>query len=267
LTVLSEGQLWGWTSAQIVTPLLVSLALLPWWLRHELRGSLPLVDLRQLKLPAVLTADLSGFLISASLYLFIPSVVEIVQAPPHIGYGFGESVVVAAMTLIPLSLGTVIASRGLAFASRRFGTNALIPSGSMIIGAAMLFFALAHGGLWEAFAVMVVAGVGVGFTFGAMPTFIVRAVEPSETGSALGLYQVIRSAGLVLGAALGAALLAAFTPPHATYPSFNGFRASLLVAAFFCVLTAVVSFALTRRLNWATRGPKPAQEPVPISSP
>ena len=36
---------------------------------------------------------------------------------------------------------------------------------------------------------------GVGFTFAAMPGFIVRAVPPSETGSATGFYQVLRNIG------------------------------------------------------------------------
>ena len=38
-----------------------------------------------------------------------------------------------------------------------------------------------------------------------MPGFIVRAVPPSETGSAMGFYQVLRSIGLSVGSALAAA--------------------------------------------------------------
>ena len=36
---------------------------------------------------------------------------------------------------------------------------------------------------------------GIGFTFAAMPGFIVRAVPQRETGSATGFYQVLRSIG------------------------------------------------------------------------
>ena len=39
-----------------------------------------------------------------------------------------------------------------------------------------IFFALSHSSVWEAFVAVGVAGLGIGFTFAAMPGFIVRAV-------------------------------------------------------------------------------------------
>jgi MFS family permease len=77
-----------------------------------------------------------------------------------------------------------------------------------------------------------------------MPGFIVRAVPPSETGSAMGFYQVLRSIGLSLGSALAAAVLAAYTHSRHTYPSFDGFRVTLIVAATLCVMTALLSYLL-----------------------
>ena len=111
IVVLSEGETWGWASVQVIVLLLASLLLLGFWARYELRLHEPLVDLRQARNRMVLTADLAGLIISLTMYLFLPIVVEFVQVPKSEGFGFGASVVVAGCVLIPLSVGTLAASR------------------------------------------------------------------------------------------------------------------------------------------------------------
>ncbi len=91
-------------------------------------------------------------------------------------------------------------------------------------------------------------GLAVGFTTGAMPGFIVRAVAGSETGSATGFYQVVRSIGLTLGSAVSAAVLMAHTPRGQALPNVSGFQDTLLIAAGICVATAVLSFVLPGRM-------------------
>jgi len=80
-----------------------------------------------------------------------------------------------------------------------------------------------------------------------MPGFIVRAVTPSETGSATGFYQVVRSIGLTVGSALAAAVLLAHTRHGQALPDVDGFTVALIIAAALCLVTAVVSFALPGR--------------------
>ena len=121
----------------------------------------------------------------------------------------------------------------------------MIPLGSMVFALSTLFFALEHRALWEAFVAAGFAGIGIGFTFAAMPGFIVRAVPPSETGSATGFYQVLRSIGLSVGSALAAAVLTAYTHAGQTNPSIGGFRVTLLVASRVVRRrTAVLSYVL-----------------------
>jgi MFS family permease len=184
-----------------------------------------------------------------AIYLFTPIVVEFVQIPVDHGYGFGASVVVSGLVFLPLSVGTVVASRCLPFYERRFGTRSMIPLGSVIFAISTLFFALEHRALWEAFVSVGFAGFGVGFTFAAMPGFIVRAVPPGETGSATGFYQVLRSIGLSLGSALAAAVLTAYTLEGHTFPTEQGFRVALLVASGLCLATAVISYLLPGRAD------------------
>ena len=244
LVVLSEGGRWGWTSPTSLAVIAASVVSLAVWIRHELRQEDPLVDLRQIRNRSVLTADISGFLMCVAMYLFIPIVLEFVQVPAVDGFGFGASVIVSSLVFLPLSVGTFSASRFLGLYERNFGTRTMIPVGALIFAVSTMFFALAHGALWEAFAASGFAGLGVGLTFAAMPGFIVRAVPRSETGSATGFYQVLRNVGLSVGSALGAAILSSFTHPGHTFPSVGGFHAALLVASSLCLATAVISYLL-----------------------
>jgi MFS family permease len=192
-------------------------------------------------------ADVSGFLIAVAMYLFLPIVVEFVQIPVRSGYGFGASILVSGLVLVPLSMGSFVASRFLVPYQRRFGTKSMIPLGSLAFAASALFFALEHRSLWEAFVAAGMAGVGIGFTFAAMPGFIVRAVPLGETGSATGFYQVLRSIGLSVGSALAAAILTANTPAGRITPTLGGFHLTLLVAASLGVAAAVLSYVLPGR--------------------
>ena len=247
ILALSEGESWGWTSAPVLGGLIGSFALLALWARYELRARDPLVDLRQARNRLVLTADISGLIMSLTMYLFLPIVVEFVQVPSSNGFGFGASVVVAGCVLIPLSVGTFTASRIGPLYERRFGRRTMIPLGSTLFAVCMALFAFEHTALWEAFLVMGIAGIGCGFTFAAMPGFIISAVDAKDTGSAMGFYQVLRSVGLTIGSAVSGVTLAAYTRPGSDYPDVGGFRTALLMGAVLCAGVAIMSYVLPGR--------------------
>jgi MFS family permease len=246
--VLSEGGGWGWTSPASLVIIAFSIAMMWIWIGHELRITDPLIDVRQVRNRSVLTADASAFLIATAMYLFLPIVIEFVQIPATHGYGFGSSILVSGLVFVPLSVGSFLASRCLTAYTKRFGVRSMIPFGSLIFAVSTLFFTLAHGALWEAFVAAGIAGLGIGFTFAAMPGFVVRAVPASETGSAMGFYQVVRSIGLSLGSALAAAVLISYTARGHVYPTYEGFRVTLIIATALCVLTALLSYVLPGKL-------------------
>src|SRR6202453_666574 len=262
--VLSEGGGWGWASARSLGVVAASVVLLAVWIPFELRVAEPLIDLRQVRNRSVLTADVSGFLISIAMYLLLPIIVEFVQIPRSAGFGFAASLIVSGLVLLPLSVGSFVASRLLVVYERRFGTRSMIPLGSLVFALAALFFSLEHSALWEAFVTVAVCGLGVGFTTGAMPGFIVRAVTQSETGSATGFYQVGRSIGMTVGSALSAAVLMAHTRHGQALPDVDGFKAALIIAAALCLATGVVSFVLPgREAELGGAGLAAGEEPLP----
>jgi predicted MFS family arabinose efflux permease len=130
--------------------------------------------------------------------------------------------VVSGLVLLPLSAGSSVSNRFLVVHERRFGPRTMIPLGSVVFAVVALFFAFEHSALWKAFVTVAICGLAVRFTTGAMPGFIVRAVAPSETGSATGFYQVVRSIGQTVGSALTAAVLMSHTPHGQALPDVGG---------------------------------------------
>ena len=231
LAVLGEGRSGG-------------VVLLVFWCIYELRRHDPLVDLRHSTHRAVITSDVSGFLISMAMYLFIPVVVEYVQIPRSAGYGFGSSIFTSGLLLVPLSAGTFTASRFVPLIVRHFNARITVPLRAVFFAIAALTFSYEHRSLWEAFVAVGIAGLGAGLTFAAMPGYIVRATPPADTGAALGFYQLLRSVGLSIGSAVAGAILAHDTLAGAALPTQSGFLTTLNVAAGLLLVAAIMSYLL-----------------------
>jgi MFS family permease len=243
LLAIGQGERWGWGSPAVIGLFVAAAAILALWVVLQLRRETPLVDLRQLRHRAVLTADLVAVMLGVTLYMFLTVVTEFVQATD---YGFEASTLVAGLCLLPFSVVSLLASRAMIPLLRAFGTTLMLVGGSLAISASGVFFALAHDALWQAFVAMGVLGVGFGLTFAAIPGLIARAVPDEEVGSALGFYQVIRAVGFSIGSALTATILAVHTPAGALAPSEDGFLTALWVGAAVCAAAAVVSAVLAR---------------------
>jgi MFS family permease len=221
--------------------------LLAWWWVHELRVAHPLVDLRLVKDRTVLTADVTGLLAGLGMYVMMSMVIRYVQTPPGTGYGFGSSVVVAGLVLLPFSLLSVTASRLAPAVGHRFGQRAVLPLGCVVFLVAEVLFVLDRGALWQLFVVMGLAGLGVGCTFAALPGLIVSSVPPHETGSAMSFNQVLRYIGYSTGSALSATVLEAHTPAGSPYPTDRGYTVAALIGIAVLVVAAVLSAVLPAR--------------------
>ena len=247
LLALSRGEQWGWTSARTLTLLPVSIALAVAWVFHELRTPHPLVELRLVRNESVLAADATAVLAGVGMYLLLATVVRFVQTPPSAGYGFGASVVVAGLVLLPFSMASVLSSRLAAFIARRISPLAVLPTGCGIFVLAMLEFALARGDMLHVVIAMTIAGLGVGCTFAAMPGLIVRSVPPHETGSAMSFNQVLRYVGYSTGSALSATILEMHTPVGAALPTDRGYGAIAWVGCGLWIASGIVSYVVPKR--------------------
>jgi MFS family permease len=245
--LLALGQSEVWSDGLVLGLVVGSTALLASWVVHELQTAHPLVDLRLVKDRTVLTADLTGLFAGVGMYALMSMVIRFAQTPTSAGYGFGSSIVVSGLLLLPLSLMSMTASRIAPLLARRFGQRAVLPIGCGIFIAANLLFALERGHLWEALVVMALAGLGVGCTFAALPALIVGSVPAHETGSAMSFNQVLRYVGYSTGSALSATVLEAHTRAGQSLPTGDGYTVVALVGIGVLVLAAVLSAVLPGR--------------------
>ncbi|WP_460817851.1 MFS transporter [Nocardioides korecus] len=239
LVALDKAADWGWASPGVLGMIAAGLVLLVAWALLELRTTDPLVDLRLVRRRPVLTANVSGLLLGVVMYVSMVVITEFVQLPD---FGLGESVFVAGLTLLPLSVLSASVSRTLPWISARIGLRPVIPFGALMVSASSLFFAFGHAHLWQVFVTTGLLGIGLGYTFAAMPGLIVGAVPAEETSSAMGFYQVSRYIGFAIGSGLAITLLRAFGAGGV--PDEGSYQATALVAAGLGVLTAVVAWVL-----------------------
>ncbi len=253
LVAIGEGTTWGWTSGRTLGLFAAAAVALAAWVAQQLRAPAPLVELRLLRHPAVLTGDVCATVLGVAMYLNLTAVTEFVQTPRAVGYGFSASVVVAGLCLVPFSILSLSASRTLPWLTRIVGARGVLSLGSLVVAAGAAYFALFHASLWNAFVMMAILGVGLGLTFAAIPGLIVRAVPEGETGSAMGFYQVVRYIGLSLGSALAASIIASHTSPGRAFPSEAGYTTGLWVAAAICLVAATLAWVLPGGSRASTR--------------
>ncbi len=243
---LSEGSMWGWSSPRLLGAFLASALSLGGFVVRELRARFPLVDLRLVRNRTVLTADVTGLCAGVGMYLLLSLVTRFVQTPPSADYGFGSSIVVAGLALLPFSVASVASSRLIPVLARRTSPDLVLPLGCCVLVVAMATFLVAHGQLWQVILAMAIAGLGVGCAFGAMPGMIVHAVPPQETGSAMSFNQVLRTVGYSMGSALSATVLEANTRAGSMLPTVGGYRSAAALGLITSAATVVISFVLPR---------------------
>ena len=247
LLALGEAETWGPRS-----PVLWGLAggavlVLALWLGWESRTPSPLVDLRLARGRVAGTAHVAALLVGLANYLLLATIPILAQAPADHGAGFGTSIVVAGLILLPFSLASVVAGRTARWIADRDLARAVLPSAALVQGAGFVLFLVARAELWQLFLVMAVAGFGVGAAFAAFPALIISTVPASETGSAMSLNQVLRYVGFATGSALTATILAAATPAGASSPADGGYRAIAIVGLAVCLLTAAATWLIPGR--------------------
>jgi MFS family permease len=245
--LLALGQSEVWSSALIAAFVALSLVLLAGWFRHELRTDHPLVDLRLVRDRTVLTADLTGLLAGIGMYALMSMIIRFAQTPRSTGYGFGSSIVVSGLLLLPLSVMSMVSSRIAPLLGHRFGQRAVLPIGCGTFVAANLLFALDRSSPWTVVVVMALAGLGIGCTFAALPGLIVGNVPAHETGSAMSFNQVLRYVGYSMGSALSATVLEAHTPAGRRLPEAGGYTTVALLGIAVLVVAGIVSTVVPGR--------------------
>lgn len=247
LIAISQTAEWGWISAKTGGLVLIGFAFIAAWIAVEVRSDIPLIDMTMMRVRGVWTTNAAAFLLGAGLYASFVVFPQFAQLPTSTGFGFGASVVVSGLYLLPSTIGMTILGLRAGAISARFGSRAALLAGIVFSIASFLLLALAHRHPWEFLLAASLLGVGIGLAFAALGNLIVQAVPNHQTGVASGVNTVMRS----LGGALGGQLSATFIAEHTAngQPTVTGFTETFLMATGFLVLCFLAGLLVPRSLG------------------
>ena len=247
LIAISETTTWGWGSAKTLGLLAVGLAVTVVWVAVEARSRSPLVDMTMMRIKGVWTTNASAFLLGAGMYASFIVIPQIAQLPKSTGFGFGASVVVAGLYLLPSTIGMTILGLFAGRISVRFGSRVALLAGTAFSTASFALLAIAHSHPYDLLIAAGLLGVGVGLAFAALGNLIVQAVSPHQTGVASGMNTVMRTLGGALGGQLSATFIAAHTA-HG-FPAVTGFTETFLMATGFLLICLLAGFLVPKSMT------------------
>ncbi|MEV6232325.1 MFS transporter [Saccharopolyspora shandongensis] len=256
LLAISKGNEWGWTSGVIVGLLVASAALFLVWGVYELRVDAPLVDLRVSARPAVLLTNIASVLVGMAMFAGFLVGSQIMQAPEDTGYGFGMSLVLTGLVLLPIGAAMGVFSPVSARISRRRGPRTTLILGGTVLMVGNLAGSFLHSPLPLVVFNLTVGAIGGALSYGALPTLIMQAVPPTETAAANSLNSLARSIGTSSCSAIVVALTTGSVVQIAgvNYPSTLSYSWVFLVAGAAALAAALIAAATpgTRRYTPVT---------------
>ncbi|MEV0698286.1 MFS transporter [Saccharopolyspora sp. NPDC050389] len=256
LLAISKGNEWGWTSGIIIGLLVAAAVLFLVWGLYELRVGAPLVDLRVSARPAVLLTNIASVLIGMAMFAGFLVGSQIMQAPEGTGYGFGMSLVLTGLVLLPIGAAMGVFSPVSARISRRRGPRTTLILGGTVLMVGNLAGSFLHSPLPLVVFNLTVGAIGGALSYGALPTLIMQAVPQTETAAANSLNSLARSIGTSSCSAIVVALTTGSVVQIAgvNYPSTFAYSWVFMVAGAAALLAALIAAATpgTRRYTPVT---------------
>lgn len=230
------------------------------WVRHELRQTNPLIDVRLLKDPRIMFANLCMFFTAVGPMLFPIIVMPLLQQPVWTGVGFGVAATFAALIKLPANVSSGLAVVLAGQLSTRFGTRPVLAVSAGFLALGWFSMILFKGSLiFVAVAMLVCLAPAVAVLFSMIPRLVMAAAPDDRTSEATGLTQVVRAVGQATASQVLAFLLATsvVTAPGmaGAFPDATGFSRTFIYMGGFAVLAMITLLALGRwqkRQNLAT---------------
>lgn len=249
LLAISRGNEWGWASPLTLGLGIGGIVVLLAWGWYELRIDEPLLDLRLAARRSVLLTNLTAICTGFAMFSGNVAFPQRLQLPLESGSGFGLSLFVAALIIMPTGIVMMVIAPIAGRLSRVMGPRVLLILGGVaqIVAYTMLAFSSAH--IWQIFVASFLVGAGIGFSFAGMPMLIMRSVPQSDTGASNGLNALFRSLGTSVAATVIAVVLAssAFEHNGVQVPSLEGFQITYVLAASVAFVGLILTLFLPRR--------------------
>lgn len=229
----------------LVALLVVLAAFVTGWIAVERRAASPMVDLSLLARPTMWKACVLTFVICVGTSMAIYLIPQMLAVPTR-AYGFGASATETGFILLPAAVAASLAGPLSGIGERRFGSRAVVVTGLVVMGVALIALAAMHSQVWHIVVGKVMISLANGLCVTAMVTSIATSVHQRDTGIATSLVLVTRVIGLAVGAQLGGALLTASTPSGSKVPAESAFVTGFVIAAAITALSLLVTRTMSK---------------------
>lgn len=243
LLYVSRGAEWGWTSAVSLTCLLGGIVVLLLWGWYQLRANDPLLDLRVAARPAVLFTNIAAIGMGFALFSSNVTFPQMLELPVETGSGLGLDMFSAALVVASSGVMMMVISPLSGWLERTVGPRLLFTVGTAAIVLAYVFVLIWSTEVWHLLICNILIGIGIGFTFAAMPMIIMRSVPSNETGASNGLNALFRSVGTSTASAVMGGVLAAMSieVDGQAIPTREAFD----VCFWLAIAAGIIGFVLT----------------------
>jgi EmrB/QacA subfamily drug resistance transporter len=242
LLAISEGEKWGWDSFGTIGLLVLGAVAMVVFVFVELRVKEPLIDMRLLKIRGVWTANIVALIFGFAMFGTFVLVPTLLQLPAQTGYGFGKTVSEAGLFLLPTVVMMVIFGPLAGMLVRRVGPKPPMLLGAVLVTAAFILPAIAHGEMWQVVVSGLLTGAGIGLAFASMSNAIIESVPALQTGEAIGVNAIARTIGSSIGTAVIAAIITSNSTPQGL-PLDDAFTIGFWVCAGVAVIAVVAAIA------------------------
>lgn len=253
LTYISMGQAVGWLDGRMIALLTAGAGALVWWAVSALRVDEPLIDIRALHRPILLT--LLALLLAAGSFrsmLQLTSVVAQVPVELGLGYGLGHGEAIAILLAVP-NLGIVVGGVCAGWVAGRGSGPARPLLGGITIGAVATFaMLLGVSALPLAIVCATMLGVAAGAISASGYNLAIDFAAPEHQGTIAGLVSVMLALGSVVfnfagGEVLKATRILGMAAGGAPVSTAGGVHLYVAMAGTLFALAAIPVIMLGRK--------------------
>ena len=261
---------YGWGSVETIAFIGIALLGIGAFLVIETRSSAPLMPLRIWKNRTLAGANVVGFMVGASIFAMFFILTLYMQNV------LGYSALKAGVAYLACALTVVVAAALAGRLVTHFGVRNVLATGLVISGIGLYYFTnvSAGGSYWaDLFPGLVIAAVGLGFSFVPVTIAALSGVSNHEAGLASGLINVTQQ----IGGALGTAIVSSIAISHANSLTSDGasdavaltggFQWAFWVSLGFTLIGLAATLIMIRRVNIVTEDGVPHAVPADSAEP
>lgn len=248
LLPLAESGDWGWGSTRVLGLFVASAVLFTLFGLRQLRTTQPLIDLLAARRKPLLMVHSASLLIGVATFASYLGTTVFVEMPRETGYGFGASVAVGGLCMLP---GGLIMIPGATVAGRlinRRGPTFVLALGATIMALGWVQRMLISTSYAWIILGTILVGIGISMCSASLPSIVNAHTPMHEIAASNSLNNLVRSVGSSIASAVGGTVMASIVLHlgDVPLPSIGAFRVLFAICAGASVTALVIALAMPK---------------------